>query len=266
MPVLTGVKGISYSVMGSGRPVILVHGLAASRYDWLAMMPVLVKHGYRAYALDLLGHGDSYKPDDPYAYTIETLYEAFEAWMGDLDLEEPPLLVGHSLGGYLSLLYARRHKGELSGMALIDPLYSPNQLSPILRVFRHRPEWGVKAMRIVPEWLVDWVMGWDPDLGNNFSPYARRQIANDYKRASPYFLHITRRVPDLMPLVAEVEAPALVMWGARDHTLDPGSFPPLVQRLPHASGCRIADSGHQPHIGHPEYVSRQTLDFFASLP
>lgn len=261
----TSRQGIRYTTAGAGRPVILTHGMAASRYDWNAILPNLTDAGYQVYAPDLLGHGDSYKPEDPYDYTIETLYSTFDIWIDELQLDMPALLVGHSLGGYLSLLYARRRPERVDGLTLIDPFYSLNQLPPFLHIFRQRPEWGEKAIRVVPGWLIEWFMGWDPDTGANFSPYARRQIANDYKRASPHFVYIIRQVPDLTPVMTEINTPALVIWGSRDRTLNPGSFPRILRHMPNASGFQIPNSGHQPHIGRPELVSSRTLGFFASL-
>ena len=43
---------------GSGTPVILVHGIAASLHDWDDLIPELAKNGHASYALDLLGHGE----------------------------------------------------------------------------------------------------------------------------------------------------------------------------------------------------------------
>jgi pimeloyl-ACP methyl ester carboxylesterase len=56
-----------------------------------------------------------------------------------------------------------------------------------------------------------------------------------------------------------------VIWGDRDMTLRPDSFPSLVNILPRASGIPIAHSGHQPHIGKPALVSRLVLEFLDVL-
>ena len=53
----------NYVQQGSGSPVVLIHGVAASLHDWDDLTPDLAKNGYASYALDLLGHGDSPKPD-----------------------------------------------------------------------------------------------------------------------------------------------------------------------------------------------------------
>src|SRR5512139_80204 len=115
------VKGmpIHYMSQGDGDPVILVHGIASSLYDWMRMMPALSSRGYRALALDLFGHGESLKPDDPSQYTIDTVYAYLEAWVEEMKLDKPAVLVGHSLGGYLSLRYGLSHPEQVSGLVLI---------------------------------------------------------------------------------------------------------------------------------------------------
>ena len=81
----------------------------------------MAKPGSTVYALDLPGHGDSSKPPQRAAYTSDAVYRAFSAWLESLDLAQPPVLVGHSLGGYLSLRYACDHPDWVSRLALIDP-------------------------------------------------------------------------------------------------------------------------------------------------
>jgi pimeloyl-ACP methyl ester carboxylesterase len=254
-------EGINFIAQGDGPPVILIHGVAASLYDWTRLIPDLVHAGYRVYALDLPGHGESHKPDDPQQYHVEVFHKHVQEWIASLELAQAPLLVGHSLGGYLSMVYSRQNPGKVAGMLLIDPFYSSRQLSPILRLARRRPALGAKTMRLVPEWLINTILGWDPTSAIDFSPQARQQIANDYKRASPHFVYITREIPDLTPVLPEIDVPTHVIWGEQDLTLRPNTFPPLLKALPNATGQPISHSGHQPHIGKPEVVNRITIEF-----
>jgi pimeloyl-ACP methyl ester carboxylesterase len=92
----------NYINHGTGTPVIMIHGLAASLHDWNELIPELSGNGYASYALDLLGHGESPKLDSR-AYQMDWIFEHFSNWMRSLRLTEPAILIGHSLGGYVAL-------------------------------------------------------------------------------------------------------------------------------------------------------------------
>jgi pimeloyl-ACP methyl ester carboxylesterase len=256
---------IHYLVEGQGPPVILIHGLAASSSDWAAMLPALASAGYRAYAPDLIGHGESLKPESIANYQAETVYQYLVAWIDSLALEQPPVFIGHSLGGYLSMLYGLRRPGDLSGLVLIDPLYSPDQLSALMRWFNQRPAWGEIALRMVPEWLLNAVLGLDPTNGKDFDEINRQQIANDYKRASARIVHIPATIEDLSPRLIQLTTPSLLLWGDRDLTLAPHSFHELHKFMPNIQAKVVTGSGHQPHIGKSEQVNQLVLSFLQDL-
>lgn len=257
---------LHYSVQGAGAPAILVHGLAASRYDWEALVPHLVDNGYCTYAVDLLGHGDSPKPRDPGMYTAKTVYATLEDWIENLEICPPFVLISHSLGGLLSLHYAVRHPGKLKAIVLIDPLYTPQQLFPIVRWLSHRSAVAVgsSVLRKIPLELISSLLGWDPIPTAQFSRLARRRIALDYKRASPYIFNMVSEIDDMTPNLKDLNFPVLVIWGQKDLTLYPASFPPLVSALYQATGVPLPISGHHPHIGEPEKVNRLILEFLAA--
>lgn len=256
---------VNFITQGEGPPVVMIHGIAASLNDWEQMVLELASQGYSCYALDLLGHGESAKPDQPEDYHVETLYNHFNEWVLALNFDIPPILVGHSLGGYLSLLHALRHPEQVRALVLIDPFYSPGQLSPLLRLVRKRPRLGSKVIRVVPEWFIHTLLGWDPDIANNFSLEARLQIANDYKRSSPYFVYITEDLDDLTSTLRHLRKPTQVIWGEYDRTLNPSTFQKLAQTIPNASSNKIPNCGHQPHIGKPNLVNQLTINFLNSL-
>jgi pimeloyl-ACP methyl ester carboxylesterase len=256
------VKQINYIQQGSsGPPVILVHGIAASLSDWEYLVPDLVQSGYRTFALDLIGHGDSLKPEDQSHYHSDSLYQHLVVWIENLHLDQPPILIGHSLGGFLCLKYALEQPDDVRQLVLIDPLYSQEQLSPLVRMANRHPFLGERALRWAPIWLIQAMIGWDVNSARNFSARKRLQVAEDYKRASPKILHIVNSVGDLSPDLSQVRSPVLVLWGERDQTLKPVSFRRLVKLLPYAVGQPVPRCGHQPHIGQPGFVNPIVLDF-----
>jgi len=255
------VNHLHYSIHGTGTPVIMIHGVGASLHDWDALVPDLVDNGHQAIALDLLGHGDSFKPDDPQSYTSENLYNSFECWLNSLNINMQKILIGHSLGGLISLQYAIKHSQAVRSLILINPYFRSDQLSPVLRILNRRPHLSEKAIKHTPLWFIDWMLGWDPIKSDRFSPEARYQIAYDYKRAAPSIMHIPGTLPDITADISQISVPVIVIWGQKDQTLDPASFPQLINMLNHADGKMIKEAGHQPHIGFPDEVNGWILDF-----
>jgi len=214
--------------------------------------------------VDLFGHGNSPKPEDPGLYSITTAFASLENWIESLDARLPLTLVGHSLGGYLCLMYALRHPEKIACLVLIDPLYRPAQISPLLRLLNRQSRDGVKALQAIPLKVIDTLLGWDPISASQFSAQARRQIAFDYKRASPHMLGFIRTISDLTVQLASLPMPTLVIWGNHDLTLNPASFRELVDLIPGAKGRMILQCGHQPHIGKPDLVNPMICDYLSS--
>jgi NAD+ synthase len=259
-------KLLNSVVEGDGPPVILIHGISASLSDWWRLMPLLVSAGYQVIAVDMLGHGDSAKPRDPKLYTSEVVLAALEDWIDGLDLHSPFYLVGHSLGGYMSLSYAHRHPDRVRAMVLINPLFSLNQLTSILDLFMPLASVGVSLLKAAPQWLVNSFLSYNDTFLTKLDAETRWAYSRDIKRASPHFLRIPATAPDLTPLLPEIEPVTLVLWGTEDRIEKADTFPQLVSGLANATGKGIAGVGHHPHQAEPELVSRMVLDFFKLHP
>ncbi len=260
----------NYVQQGSGSPVILIHGVAASLHDWDELTPELTKNGYASYALDLLGHGDSPKPDSR-SYHVEWLFEHFSKWMTSLHLTEPAILIGHSLGGFIALEYARRVSSWTRSLVLVSPFYTRLQLPLLLR--RSYSSIGLRKIIIqrTPAWLfrliVDMTsvaMGHSSGALHSLPEHIRAQTALDYARTAPGVYHIPNEILDSAETLSRITVPTLVVWGDLDKTLAPESFPKLVEAMPRAVGKSI-HAGHVPHQSNAEEFNPMVLEFLKSL-
>ena len=114
---------IHYTVEGHGPDVVFVHGWSASRRMWGAVTAELAKH-YRCWSLDLPGCGDSDKPVDLW-YTIPNFTTMLRGFMLAHGLERARL-VGHSMGGMISLNLAARHPELIQQLVAINPVVTGN--------------------------------------------------------------------------------------------------------------------------------------------
>jgi pimeloyl-ACP methyl ester carboxylesterase len=112
------VKGIKirYAVRGSGSPMLLLHGFGGFLETWAFNIPPLSRR-YQVYALDLPGHGLSDKPES--GYTTAFAIEHAQGIMNALGIERVTL-VGHSLGGAVSINIALSLPERVSQLVLVD--------------------------------------------------------------------------------------------------------------------------------------------------
>ncbi|HSB01368.1 MAG TPA: alpha/beta hydrolase [Anaerolineales bacterium] len=261
---------VNYVQQGAGTPVIMIHGLAASLHDWDELIPELAAHGYACYALDLLGHGDSPKLDE-HVYQMDWIFEHFLSWVGSLHLREPAIVIGHSLGGYVALEYARRASAATRGLILVNPFYSHSQLPLLLRKAYRRARLSGLVTHQIPEWLLRFfvdvssvAMGHGAGALHSLPPKVRLQTVLDYKRTAPGVYHIPNVIPDLTSTLHEINVPALVVWGERDQTLAPASFSRVVEALPKARG-EVLRAGHVPHQSHAAAFNQLVLKFLGEI-
>jgi len=109
---------------GNGPVIILLHGIAASSASWTNLIPFLTAN-YRCITIDLLGFGDSPKPQWN-AYTMEDHLRSIHYTIRRLHLRRDYILAGHSLGSLLATAYARRWPRHISRLLLLSPpIYAP---------------------------------------------------------------------------------------------------------------------------------------------
>ncbi len=100
-----------------GVPMILIHGFGNEAHIWDDFAPRVAGH-YRVIAISLRGHGDSdWDPESRYDYTNHLA--DLEAITKQLGIDRM-VLVAHSLGGRVSMLYAGRHPEQLAGLVIVD--------------------------------------------------------------------------------------------------------------------------------------------------
>jgi pimeloyl-ACP methyl ester carboxylesterase len=103
---------------GSGSPaLVFIHGLGGSASTWDGCV-ALLSGSYTTVAVDLLGHGASPVPDAPAEYTRNRALADIDEVIASID--RPVVLVGHSLGGYLSLAHAATRPGVAKGVVVLN--------------------------------------------------------------------------------------------------------------------------------------------------
>ncbi len=107
---------IFYTDEGKGTAVVLVHGFLENATMWDEIKPELIKRN-RIITLDLLGHGKS--DCLRYVHSVDVFAETIDAILKHLKIRKY-ILVGHSLGGYISLALAKINPSKIKGLCLLN--------------------------------------------------------------------------------------------------------------------------------------------------
>jgi len=117
---------MAYREAGQGdTTLVFLHGNPTSSYQWRNVIPVLADRA-RCLAPDLIGMGDSGKPDIGYRFVDHVRY--LDAWFEALGLDDV-VIVGHDWGGALGMDWARRHPDRVRGLALVETFLRPMTLA-----------------------------------------------------------------------------------------------------------------------------------------
>ncbi|NEP11735.1 MAG: alpha/beta fold hydrolase [Symploca sp. SIO2C1] len=121
--------------MGTGKPLVLIHGFGASIGHWRKNIPVLAASGYKVFAIDLLGFGGSAKPS--LNYTLELWQQQLKDFW-NTHITEPTVFIGNSIGALLSLMLVSDYPEITTGGVLINCAgglnHRPDELNLPLRL------------------------------------------------------------------------------------------------------------------------------------
>jgi len=236
-----------------GIPVLFVHSAAGSTELWTAQLDHLRAGGRRAIAIDLRGHGRSRPPTDG-DYSIEGMATDIGAVADHLGLARF-VLVGHSLGGAVSLAFAGRHPERVAGLLMLDPA-SDGRAIPAEQAEQMMSALDVDAYGTTVKY-------WKPMLEVTPEP-ARAHLLDVLRRTPKQVVMEPLRALltfDPVPPLERYTGPRLTVITQYNET--PGSYHNLVPSLPHR---KIEGTGHWLHLDRPDETSRIIDEFLAGVP
>lgn len=270
---------IQYTIMGTGQPLLLIHGFGASISHWRNNIPSLAKVGYQVFALDLLGFGASSKP--PIDYSMELWQQLiYDFWSEHI--HQPTVFVGNSIGALLSLMILANHPEISTGGILINCAGGLN----------HRPQELNLALRLIMGTFTQLLSF--PALGSFIFNQVRQKnrIRNTLKQVYMNKEAVTEELVEIIhrpscdagaqkvfasiltapagphpsELLPKIQAPLLVIWGEND-PWTPISGAKIYQDLADKGGYiqfePIPNTGHCAHDERPTIVNSLILDWLA---
>lgn len=261
---------IQYTVVGTGQPIVLIHGFGASIGHWRKNIPALAQAGYQVYAIDLLGFGGSDKP--ALAYTVELWVELLrDFWAANI--QQPAFFVGNSIGGLLALMVLAQHPEIAAGGILLNPAgglnHRPEELNLPLRFVM-----GTFAKLVSSKQFGNWIFDQVRQKGrirNSLKQVYRNPDAitdelvdllhepSCHPGAQQVFASILTAPPGPRPneLLPNIAVPLLVLWGDED-PWTPIAGAEIYRQAVKTSSVElisIPNTGHCPHDERPDVVN-----------
>ena len=241
---------------GRGRPVILLHGWLGSWGLWQETMTFLGRY-YRTYALDFWGFGESGKKRE--TYRVQDFISLVDQFMEKLGIEKAPL-VGHSMGGTVSLSVSIQHPERASkvvvvgspidGASLAIPLKLAGVDSIAWMLFTFFPTFR-RLLRLASPLICG-----DP----RFPDMMDRDLSKTTLQSFLVSIATLRRT-DLRPELNKIQVPVMGMYGDRDIIVHPRQWAPLQAGVPQARIQRYHKAGHFIMLDDPKLFQTTLKDF-----
>lgn len=266
-------------------PLVLIHGFGCGSGHWRHNAAPLAEAGWCVFALDLIGFGASSQPGGRLDNRLWA--RQLERFLAEV-VQQPAVLVGHSLGGLVVLSCAVFFPQRVRAV-VAAPLPDPTLLMPVPRrraPWRRRLQrWLVQGLcRLLPLELIVPLLAHSPlldlgiqsaytaavigdrDLHRLIARPARRATAARSLRAMSLGMALRPRAATAPALLQRLQQPLLLIWGERDRLVPlrvAASIRQLRQNTPLAV---LPQLGHCPHDEQPEPFHRVLIPWLASLP
>jgi pimeloyl-ACP methyl ester carboxylesterase len=261
------VDGVNSPLIEAGpsdasEAVVFLHGNPGSSRDFEDLIGRVGEFG-RALAFDLPGFGKADKPRD-FDYTIEGYASFIDGVLGNLGVERAHLVV-HDFGGAFGFCWAAGHPDALASAVMFNTgtwahgrwhraarLWRRPLIGELVMAITNRRSWrrALNAGPAMPEAFVD-------RMYDDFDRGTRRAVLRLYRATDlPY-----PAAAGWAGALAELDRPALIVWGAKDPFLGSRRVENLKGPFPSAEVTMLEDSGHFPFADDPEASADAVLPF-----
>jgi len=230
---------------------VLLHGSGSQAGDWHGVVPALLRR-YHLLVLDLPGHGESGPAEG--ALPVGDLADGLGALLDARSADEPTVLIGNSLGGWVSLLYALRHPERVERVIGISSsgIFAALKV-PVLPKNREEARRLVAAIRgpYLPA----------PSDGE-LDELVRKITSGPASR-----LFAGLRAEDFLDTQAgKIQVPVELVWGEEDGVLPLDYGRRLASLLPRARLHPLPRCGHMPQVHCPRSLARLLVDLTSGAP
>jgi 2-succinyl-6-hydroxy-2,4-cyclohexadiene-1-carboxylate synthase len=268
MPTVS-VNGLDlhYRDVGTGYPVVLVHGFTGNTRNWALTVPAL-RERFRCVSVDLRGHGRSARPAEREEYALEVMAGDVVGLLEQLGIREC-YLVGHSMGGMVAQQIAIERPRLVGALVLVDTAAEvPKTLVYAARVSERERLIDIARTQGM-EAVFDEQLRMNPqremlEANEDFVRTWREQFLMTSPDAYVHCAHGLAHREPLLDELRNVTAPTLIICGVSDEPfVEPSRR--MHEAIPRSELVMLAGAGHSPQIEAPVKFNEVLLGFLSRV-
>ena len=250
-----------YSVAGNGPPLILVHGIGATRNTWNKALPLLTQH-FTVVNYDLRGHGASPKPEKEFG--LDELVADLERIRELCNLDSMHI-AGHSLGGMIGPAYAYKYPERVKSLGILSTaaFRTDEDSTKVWAVVKAMEDKGIPNVlpTLTDRWFTDAFIKSYPEVVKN----RLKQVIETDKDV---FLNVFRIYAgtEMQPWLHKVKTPALVLTGENDGGCNPRLNKLIAEALQNSELLILPELKHSILLEAGDKVAGHLVDFIQKVP
>ena len=251
----------------TGAPVVCVHGFPESSRMWVPLLEAVAAAGRRGLAPDLYGLGDS--GDDFGPATFEHSLERFGEWVDTLGLGRIAVAV-HDWGGFIGLAWACSNPDRVDALVVSNTgFFADGKWHGMAKLLRS--EQGEEIIGALDRDGFATLMNSNgetfsaDDLDAYWTPFAAEAEGRGQRATLEFYRSMDmEKLEPWQGKLAEIGAPALLIWGADDRFAPLAGAKRFEREIPGAKLVAIEGGGHFVFDEHPERAVAETVQFLTS--
>lgn len=254
---------MEYDERGSGVPLIFIHGYPLNRKMWQPQLSALSDIA-RVITPDLRGHGGS--DAVPGMNTMDDMAKDIKELIENLDIKEPVILGGLSMGGYISFAFYRNYPELVKGMILAatrataDNIDTKVNREEAAAIAQERGTEAIIEMQL-PKMLAPSTLKTRPEIV---------ELARDIMLETPVQaivgdLRGMLNRQDSIPTLKTIDCPVLILHGAEDQLIPLDEINLMQEAIRNARSKTILEAGHLLNLEQPEMFNLAVREFISSV-
>lgn len=247
----------------NGPVVVLVHGFSIPMEIWGGTYRALRDAGYRVLRYDLLGRGYSDRPR--VQYNGQVFEEQLIELLDGLDIQQPVVLAGLSMGGAVVMRTAANHPDRVAANILIAPLYQPIQPPPMPERIGYYMLSGFYVPTIQQSLEAPYLLAEDAEAMKR--AYSAQLTFRGFTQAltSSFYAFTTENHPQYYQQTSANNQPTQLIWGTQDSVVPYGYSEGVLEDANVVDFLTVEGAGHTPHLERAELVNQRILEFLRSI-